>query len=118
MIVAAEPISGLLFGDQYRTTAADELRLMLPGAAIMVVQGLGAAVVFMSDDHREVLRLTAMNVAICVALTATLAVAWGARGAALAFSLAEALSLLTFAMLIRRRHRPSARTASRLGAAR
>jgi Na+-driven multidrug efflux pump len=48
----------------------------------------------------------------------TLAVAWGSRGAALAFSLAEALSLLTFAMLIRRRHRPSARTASRLGATR
>lgn len=110
--IAAEPICGLLFGDQYRTTAADELRLMVPGAALMVVQGLGAAVVFMSDDHREVLKLTALNVAACIALTVVLSLVWGSRGAALAVSVAEALSVLTFAMLIRRRHRPMVRPAT------
>jgi len=106
--LAAEPICAGLFGEAYRSSAADDLRLMLPGAALMVVQGISGAVVFMSDDHGAVVRLTVVNVTACVALTFGLSAGLGSQGAALALTLAEVLSVITFALLIRRRHRATA----------
>lgn len=105
--LAAAPICGALFGSRYELTASADLRLLLPGAVLMVMQSVSAAVVFMSDDHRDVLKLTAINVSACVVASIALSSAYGSSGAAVALSLAEALSFASFAVLIRRRYGPS-----------
>jgi len=102
--LAAEPICAVLFGETYRVDAAADLRLMLPGAALMMIQAISAAVVFMSDEHRDVLRLTAVNVVAAIALAFGLSAAMGSQGAALALTLAEAVTVTTFGVLIARRH--------------
>lgn len=104
-VVVAPQLARLLFGPDYEQSAGADLRLLAPGAALLVVQSLSAAVVFMADDHRDVLRLTAVNVIACVAASLALASAFGSSGAALALTLAEALSFASFAVLIRRRYR-------------
>ena len=65
----------------------------------MVPQALSAAVVLMADEHGAILRLTAANVAVCIATSIVLAYSLGSEGAALALSLAEAVSFVTFAVL-------------------
>lgn len=102
--LAARPLCEALFGSRYATSAATNLRLLLPGAVLMVMQSVSAAVVFMSDDHGSVLKLTAANVCATVVMSISLSAALGSPGAAIAMSLAEALSFGTFALLIRCRH--------------
>lgn len=104
--VAAAPIlSRWLFGETYEQTAGQDLRLLMPGIAIMVLQAFSAAVVFMADDHRNVLWLTALNVGACVVVSIGLSAAFGSAGAAAALSAAELLSFTSFAWLIRQRYR-------------
>lgn len=105
MAVGAPVIARVLFGASYEESAGADLRILAPGAALMVLQSLTAAVVFMANDHRDVLRLTAVNVLACVLASAALSAAFGSTGAALALTLSELLSFVTFAWLIRRRHR-------------
>lgn len=105
LTVGAPVIARVLFGAAYEESAGADLRVLAPGAALMVLQSLTAAVVFMANDHRDVLRLTAVNVLVCVVASAALSAAFGSTGAALALTLSELLSFVTFAWLIRRRHR-------------
>jgi O-antigen/teichoic acid export membrane protein len=105
-LLVAEPLCGLLFGSEYRESAGEDLRFLVPGIALMVPQALSAAVVFMANDHGAVLRLTAANVTACIVASIVGADAFGSEGAALALSLAEALSFLSFTALIRNRYRP------------
>jgi len=100
----AEPICGTLFGARYGRSAAADLRLLLPGVVLLVVQGVNAAIVFMADDHRAILKISGINLTVCVAASVVLSEIHGSRGTAVAFSLAEAFSFVTFALLIRRRH--------------
>lgn len=103
--VAAPQIARVLFGGRYEQSAGTDLRMLAPGAALLVLQSLSAAVILMADEHRDVLRLTVVNVGACIAVTLALVPAFGSAGAALALTLAEALSFTTFAVLIRRRYR-------------
>ena len=110
--VIAQPLCALLFGDQYRVSAAADLRLMLPGVALLAVQAVSAAVVFMSDEHRDALLLGAFNLAVCVAAAVGFSAAYGSSGTSFALSLAEVVSFASFAWLIRRRYgtrRPTGR---------
>ena len=72
----------------------------------MIPQACTAAVVFMADEQRAVVDLTAVNLLACFAASIVLADAYGSEGAALALTLAELLSFFSFAVLIRRRYRP------------
>lgn len=103
--LVAEPLCGALFGAAYRTSSAADLRLLLPGAVFMVVQSVSAAAIFMSDDHRAVLRLGLMTLTVCALLSVGLSAAYGSTGAAIAMSVAELISFTTFALLLRHRHR-------------
>jgi len=110
--VVAQPLCALLFGDQYRVSAAEDLRLMLPGVALLAVQAVSAAVVFMSDAHRDALLLGLFNLAVCLAAAVGFSAAFGSSGAAFALSLAELVSFASFTWLIRRRYgtpRPTSR---------
>lgn len=109
LAVAAEPVCALLFGERYRVSAASDLRLMLPGVALMPIQAVSAAVVMMADDHRDVLKLGAFNLAACTVTAVTLSATLGSAGAAGAFTLAEVVSFASFAWLIHRRHFDGAR---------
>lgn len=102
--IAAPTLARVLFGGEYEQTAGEDLRLLMPGIALMVLQAFSAAVVFMADDHRNVLRLTTFNVAICVLASIGLSSAFGSAGAAMALSIAELISFVSFAWLIRRRY--------------
>jgi O-antigen/teichoic acid export membrane protein len=104
-LLFAEPLCELLFGPDYREAAGADLRLLVPAIVLMVPQALSAAVVFMADEHSGVLALTAINVSVCVAASIVGAQALGSEGAALALSCAEALSFVTFALLISHRYR-------------
>jgi O-antigen/teichoic acid export membrane protein len=101
--VAAHPIAGLLFGQRYGESAGDSLRWLAPGMALLVLQNITAAVVFMSDELRSVVALTLVNVCVSLPLTWLLVRASGASGAALATSIMELVSFATFAVLVRRR---------------
>lgn len=109
LAVAAEPVCALLFGERYRVSAASDLRLMLPGVALMLMQAVSAAVVMMADDHRDVLKLGAFNLAACTVAAVALSATLGSAGAAGAFTLAEVASFASFAWLIHRRHFDGAR---------
>lgn len=102
--IGAPLLSRVLFGEAYEQTAGEDLRVLMPGLALMFLQVLSAAVLFMADDHRGVLGLTTFNVGACVVLSIGLSAAFGSTGAAAALSMAEALSFFSFALLIRRRY--------------
>lgn len=104
LFLVAHPLCGLLFGSSYRDSAGEDLQWLVPGIALMVPQAVGAAVVFMADEHRLVLGLTAMNVTFCLVASAWLSNGFGSAGAAGALSAAELLSFVTFAVLIRHRY--------------
>lgn len=106
--VAAQPLCALLFGTAYRVSAATDLRLMLPGVVCMLVQAVSAAVVFMGNHQRDAIILGAFNLAICVVAATALSAALGSAGAALALTVAELVSVVSFAFLIRHRYRPRA----------
>ncbi len=106
LLAASAPIiARVLFGAEYEHSAGADLRVLAPGAALMVLQAITAAVVFMGDERRSVVWLTGVNVLACVAASIALSAAFGSTGAALALTLSELLSFLTFAVLIRRRYR-------------
>ncbi len=105
LAVGGPTIARLLFGPEYEDSAGADLRVLAPGAALMVLQSLTAAVVFMANEHRSVIWLTAVNVLACVAASIACSFAFGSTGAALALTLSELLSFVTFALLIRRRYR-------------
>lgn len=104
LFLVAHPLCGLLFGSAYQDSTGEDLQWLVPGIALMVPQAVGAAVVFMADEHRSVLGLTAMNVTFCVVASAWLSNGFGSAGAAGALSAAELLSFVTFAVLIRHRY--------------
>ncbi len=115
--IVAPAVARALFGEAYEQSAGQDLRLLMPGIALMVLQACSAAVVFMADDHKDLVRLTSFNVGACVLVSIGLSAAFGSAGAALALSVAELLSFLSFALLIWRRYRrrapaplPSAQT--------
>jgi O-antigen/teichoic acid export membrane protein len=93
-----------VFGPRYAVSAGDVLTALAPGMALAILQQISASVVFMSDDRRAVLRLTAFNVAMLFALLAVLTNTSGAHGAAVAMSAAELLSFTTFSLLVWLRH--------------
>lgn len=105
--VVAPALCGLLFGETYRASASQDLRLMLPGVACMLVQAISAAVVFMGDRQRDALILGSFNLVVCLVAAVGLSAAMGSAGAALALSLAELVSVASFALLIRYRYGPS-----------
>jgi O-antigen/teichoic acid export membrane protein len=105
VVVTADPLASLLFGDRYADSAGAALRLLAPGMALLAFQTVNAAVVLMADASAPVLRLTTVNVALAIAITWVLARTAGAEGAAAAMTVAELLSATTFAALIRRAHR-------------
>lgn len=107
--IAAPDMARVLFGDAYEQAAGEDLRLLMPGIALMVMQALSAAVVFMADDRKDLVRLTSVNVGVCVVASIGLAAEFGSSGAAIALSLAELLSFSSFAVLIRRRYRDPSR---------
>ena len=100
----AHPLARTLFGARYGVIAGDDLRLLCPGMAFLVLQAITASVVLMSDDHSNILLLTLVNVCFCVTATAVLVGTSGSSGAALATSLSECVSFFGFALLVRRRH--------------
>ncbi len=104
-MAAAEPLAGAIFGAEYREPVGSLLAILLPGMAFAILQNLSAAVVFMSDDRRDVLRLTILNVSVLLTMIVVLTTTEGARGTAVAITVAEALSFLSFTALVRRRHR-------------
>ena len=110
--LASVPIARLLFGGAYSHPTGVQLRILAPGMALMMLQSVSAAVVFMADGQRGVISLTCVNVSVCVIGSIVLSAALGADGAALALTAAEALSFTSFVVLIHHRHR-SARTADR-----
>jgi O-antigen/teichoic acid export membrane protein len=72
--------------------------------AFAILQQISASVVFMSDDRRAVLRLTAFNVSALFVALVVLTNISGAHGAAVAMSAAELLSFGTFSLLVWLRH--------------
>ena len=113
LAVAAEPLARLLFGDGYAESAGASLRLLAPGMALLLLQSINAAVVLMADAHGPVVRLTALNVAIGLGLTIALVSSSGAEGAAAAMSVAELVSFVSFALLVRRSYRSPRASAPR-----
>ncbi len=104
---AAEPLAGVLFGHRYGRSAGENLVLLSPGIAFMAMQIVNASVVLMSSDRRAVVRLTLFNLAFNLVVTWFLVGADGAHGASIATSVAEAVTFVGFAVLVRRRHRSS-----------
>lgn len=111
LALLAHPIAEALFGARYREEAGTVLICLAPGMTLAVLQNLSAAVVFMADERGAVVRLTAINSAALIAFVTVGAVWLGAPGAAGATSLAELLSFVSFAVLVRRRHGPGRRAA-------
>lgn len=103
---AAESLCAVLFGEVYRASASEDLRLMLPGVACMLMQAVSAAVVFMGDRQRDALVLGSLNLVVCLVAAISLSATLGSSGAALALTLAEFVSVASFALLIRHRYRP------------
>lgn len=104
--ILAEPLSRVLFGERYAKSAGENLTLLAPGITFMLMHMVNAAVVLMADDKRTILKLSVANVTLNLAVTWVLAGAYGARGASVATSLAEAGSFVAFALLVRARYRP------------
>jgi O-antigen/teichoic acid export membrane protein len=115
LVLLAPGLARLLFGSAYAHDAAVEIRILAPGMGLMVMQSLTAAVIFMADEHRTVMRLGSINVTVCVLASFALSAALGAPGAALALALSEAVSFFSFAWLVRRRYaRPAVACGSSL----
>lgn len=103
-IVWSEEVARVLFGSRYATPSGQLLRILIPGMTLAVLQSLSAAVVFMSDDGGDVLRLTAVNVTVLLVMVTWFTSLRGAEGTATAITIAEVISFVTFALLIHRRH--------------
>lgn len=104
LVVTAKPLAGWLFGPRYADSAGALLAILAPGMALVVLQGLSASIVLMSDDRRDVLVLTAVNVTALLVVLVVLTATEGATGTAIGITAAEALSFGSFAILVRRRH--------------
>lgn len=104
LTVAAPEICELLFGEAYRDSAGECLRLLGPGVAFLLLQSRTAAIVFMADDHAHVIALTAINVALAGSATFVGVALWAAPGAAAAASFAEFVSFASFAAFVIRKY--------------
>lgn len=106
IFVLAEPLSRVVFGERYAESAGENLRLLAPGIAFMLVQMVNASVVLMGDTQRTVVRLTLVAVAINALLTWFLAGEYGARGASIATSATEVFTFTSFVFVVRAAYRP------------
>lgn len=104
LMLLGEPFARIVFGARYAVSAGDALTALAPGMAFAILQQISASVVFMSDDRRAVLRLTAFNVSALFVALVVLTNISGAHGAAIAMSAAELLSFATFSLLVWLRH--------------
>jgi O-antigen/teichoic acid export membrane protein len=98
--VFSEPLSRVLFGARYASSAGESLALLAPGVAFMLMQTVNAAVVLMADDTGPVVRLTFFNVGLNLVLTWILTGAHGSRGASIATSTAEVVTFVGFTTLV------------------
>jgi len=108
LIVAAAPIAGFLFGDRYADAAGEDLRLLAPGIAFMLIHTINLLVLFTSDDTRLLLPLSTVLVAMNVSMTWWFVGFAGSAGAAAATSVAELVTVLMFVGLVRWRFRTRA----------
>ena len=105
LAIAGQPIAGLLFGARYEESAGTDLSLLAPAAALIVLLSVSSVVLYMDDRSGGLLRLTALNLVVNLALTIPLTVLGGHHGTAAAVSIGELVSFCGFAFVIVRRHR-------------
>lgn len=96
----AEPVSGFLFAERYRETAGEDLRLLAPGIAFMLLQVVNAAVLFTSDLQRLLVPMSLLHVGFNVILTWLLADAHGSTGAAAATTISEIVTVTYFGAFV------------------
>jgi O-antigen/teichoic acid export membrane protein/peptidoglycan/xylan/chitin deacetylase (PgdA/CDA1 family) len=90
LMVEAEPVSVLLFGEDFRGTAGS-LRALAPAIVLMAFVSLSASIVAQRTGTRPLLGLTAGVLVTNIALTLLLVPAMGAPGAGLAMTLTLAV---------------------------
>jgi O-antigen/teichoic acid export membrane protein/peptidoglycan/xylan/chitin deacetylase (PgdA/CDA1 family) len=90
LILEAEPISVLLFGEGFRGTA-DSLRALAPAIVLMAIVSLSASIVAQRAGTRPLLGLTAGVLVTNIALTLLLVPPLGAPGAGIAMTLTLAV---------------------------
>jgi len=108
LAIAGRPLAGLLFGERYADSAGADLSLLAPAAAFFVLLSVSSVVLYMDDRSGGLIRLTAWNLALNLALTVSLTALGGHHGTAAAVSLGEFVSFCGYAFVIARRHRPGA----------
>jgi O-antigen/teichoic acid export membrane protein len=96
----AYDVSEVAFGERYRRTAGEDLRLLVPGMLFMTLQVLNAAVLFTSDLQRRLVTMSLVQVALNVGLTYWLVGRSGSEGAALATTLSEAFTFCYFSAFL------------------
>lgn len=104
LAVAGQPLASLLFGDRYAEDAGTDLSLLAPAAAVFVLISISSVVLYMDDRSGGLIRLTALNLAVNLALTVSLTALWGHHGTAVAVSIGELVGFCGFAFVIVRRH--------------
>jgi len=100
LVVFAEPVAGFLFGERYRATGGEDLRLLAPGIPFMLLQIVNASVLFTSDLQRLLVPMSLLHVGFNVVLTWLLADAHGSAGAAAATSISEVFTFAYFAAFV------------------
>jgi O-antigen/teichoic acid export membrane protein len=103
IVLAADPIASLLFGQRYAASAGENLRILAPSIIFLLLHHINVAVLFADDDQRRLVAVSALGVLGNAALTSWLVEINGANGAALASTVSEVVLFSSYAVWIRRR---------------
>ena len=101
----ASPLSSLLFGTSYASSAGLDLRLLAPGIVFMLLQTIILSVLFTGQDTHLLLRFSFVLVAMNAALTWSLVGLAGSAGAATATSVSELVTFCSLVVFLRWRFR-------------
>jgi O-antigen/teichoic acid export membrane protein len=101
LAAVAFPLSGFLFGDDYRDSAGLALVVLAPGIGFMFLQIVNAVVVFTGDRQGAILVPSLVQLAVNVGLTWWLVAKFGSTGAASATTISEVLTFVYFSVFIR-----------------